>query len=238
MTMAEEIVEPKRVSEVSVSPRLGFPLLSPQAIVLPKNEEELREVAKRLAFSVVTAFIEHDRGHFEESTEGFFQVFLPLFPNVGLLKVRSASELFVKALFKQDDIENHSGHGSNEIINDGQWEEVKALLITFSRTIGIPDSFAESTTNFWRYHGVGDDRYVNYLLQSDEIMTSAILGNSYWSKILSSLYLACVDCHDKHDSAGLETGLSFATKYYEIILKAKMTSFQEHSVGSQSRRNW
>ncbi len=196
MTMAEEIVEPKRVSEVSVSPRLGFPLLSPQAIVLPKNEEELREVAKRLAFSVVTAFIEHDRGHFEESTEGFFQVFLPLFPNVGLLKVRSASELFVKALFKQDDIENHSGHGSNEIINDGQWEEVKALLITFSRTIGIPDSFAESTTNFWRYHGVGDDRYVNYLLQSDEIMTSAILGNSYWSKILSSLYLACVDCHD------------------------------------------
>jgi len=238
MTMAEEIVEPKRVSEVSVSPRLGFPLLSPQAIVLPKNEEELREVAKRLAFSVVTAFIEHDRGHFEESTEGFFQVFLPLFPNVGLLKVRSASELFVKALFKQDDIENHSGHGSNEIINDGQWEEVKALLITFSRTIGIPDSFAESTTNFWRYHGVGDDRYVNYLLQSDEIMTSAILGNSYWSKILSSLYLACVDCHDKHDSAGLETGLSFATKYYEIILKAKMTSFQVQSVGSQPRRNW
>jgi len=238
MTMAEEIVEPKRVSEVSVSPRLGFPLLSPQAIVLPKNEEELREVAKRLAFSVVTAFIEHDRGHFEESTEGFFQVFLPLFPNVGLLKVRSASELFVKALFKQDDIENHSGHGSNEIINNGQWEEVKALLITFSRTIGIPDSFAESTTNFWRYHGVGDDRYVNYLLQSDEIMTSAILGNSYWSKILSSLYLACVDCHDKHDSAGLETGLSFATKYYEIILKAKMTSFQVQSVGSQPRRNW
>ncbi len=238
MTMAEEIVEPKRVSEVSVSPRLGFPLLSPQAIVLPKNEEELREVAKRLAFSVVTAFIEHDRGHFEESTEGFFQVFLPLFPNVGLLKVHSASELFVKALFKQDDIENHSGHGSNEIINDGQWEEVKALLITFSRTIGIPDSFAESTTNFWRYHGVGDDRYVNYLLQSDEIMTSAILGNSYWSKILSSLYLACVDCHDKHDSAGLETGLSFATKYYEIILKAKMTSFQVQSVGSQPRRNW
>jgi hypothetical protein len=212
--------------------------LSPHAIVLPKNEEELREVAKRLAFSVVTAFIEHDRGHFEESTEGFFQVFLPLFPNVGLLKVRSASELFVKALFKQDDIENHSGHGSNEIINDGQWEEVKALLITFSRTIGIPDSFAESTTNFWRYHGVGDDRYVNYLLQSDEIMTSAILGNSYWSKILSSLYLACVDCHDKHDSAGLETGLSFATKYYEIILKAKMTSFQVQSVGSQPRRNW
>jgi hypothetical protein len=238
MTMAEEIVEPKRVSEVSVSPRLGSPLLSPHAIVLPKNEEELREVAKRLAFSVVTAFIEHDRGHFEESTEGFFQVFLPLFPNVGLLKVHSASELFVKALFKQDDIENHSGHGSNEIINDGQWEEVKALLITFSRTIGIPDSFAESTTNFWRYHGVGDDRYVNYLLQSDEIMTSAILGNSYWSKILSSLYLACVDCHDKHDSAGLETGLSFATKYYEIILKAKMTSFQVQSVGSQPRRNW
>lgn len=235
--MAVEIVEPKRVSEVSVSPRLGPALLSSQAIVSPKNEEELREGAKRLAFSVVTAFIEHDRGHFEQSTESFFQVFLPLFPNAGLFKVHSASELFVKALFKQDEIEN-SGHSSREIINDGRWEEVKALLAAFSRTIGVPESFAENTTNFWRYHGVGDDRYVNYLLQSDMIMTSAILGSSYWSKILSSLYLACVECHDKHDSVGLETGLSFATKYYEIILKAKMTSFQEQSVGSQPRRNW
>jgi hypothetical protein len=233
MTMAEDILESKRVS-----PRLGLSPLSPQTIASPKSEEELREVAKRLAFSVVTAFIEHDRGHVEQSTEGFFQVFLPLFPNVGLLKVHSASEFFVKALFKQDEIENHSGHSSHEIINDERWEDVKALLVAFSRTIGIPDSFAENTTNFWRYHGVGDDRYVNYLLQSDMIMTSAILGSSYWSKILSSLYLACVDCHDKHDSAGLETGLSFATKYYEIILKAKMTSFQEQSVGSQSRRNW
>jgi hypothetical protein len=238
MTMAEEIVGPKRVSEVSVPPRLGPLLISPQAIISPKNEEELKEAAKRLAFSVVTAFIEHDRGHIEQSTESFFQVFLPLFPNVGLLKAHHASELFVKALFKQDEIENQSGRGSYEIINDWRWEEVKSLLVDFSKAIGIPESFAENTTNFWRYHGVGDNRYVDYLLQSDTIMTSAILGNSYWSKILSSLYLACVDCHDKHDSAGLETGLSFATKYYEILLKAKMTSLQEQSVASQSRRNW
>lgn len=238
MTMAEEIFEPKRASEVSVPPRLGPSLLFPHAIAPPKNEEELREAAKRLAFSVVTAFIEHDRGHFEESTESFFQVFSPLFPSIGLLKVHTASELFVKALFKQDEIENHSEHGPREIVSDGRWEEVKALLAAFSKTIGIPESFAENTANFWRYHGVGDDRYVNYLLQSDAIMTSAILGSSYWSKILSSLYLACVECHDKHDSAGLETGLNFATKYYEIILKAKMTSFQEQSMGSQPRQNW
>lgn len=236
--MAEGIVEPKRVSEVAFSPRLGPRLLSPQAIVSPRNEEELREAAKRLAFGVVTAFIEHDRGHFEESTEGFFQVFLPLFPNIGLLKVRNASELFVKALFKHDEIENHPGHGSSQIINDVRWEEVNALLLEFARAIGIPESYAEKTTNFWRYHGGGDDRYVNYLLQSDAILTNAILGSAYWSKVLGSLYLACVECHDKHDSAGLETGLSFATKYYEIILKAKMTSFERQSMGSQSRRNW
>jgi hypothetical protein len=238
MTIAEEIVEPKTISAVAVLPRRGSSFSPPQVLVSPKNDEELREAAKHLAFGVVTAFIEHDRGHFEESAESFFKVFLPLFPNVGLLKMHSASELFVKALFKQDEIENHSGYGSHEIVNDGRWEEVKDLLGAFSRTIGIPESFAENTTNFWRFHGVGDDRYVNYLLQSDAIMTTAILGSSYWSKILSSLYLACVECHDKHDSAGLETGLSFATKYYEIILKAKMTSFPEPSVGSQPRRNW
>jgi hypothetical protein len=152
--------------------------------------------------------------------------------------VRNASELFVKALFKHDEIENHPGHRLSQIINDGRWGEVKDLLLAFARMLGIPESYAENTTNFWQYHGGGDDRYVNYLLESDAILTSAILGSTYWSKILGSLYLACVECHDKHDSAGLETGLSFATKYYEIILKAKMTSFEGQSMGSQPRRNW
>jgi hypothetical protein len=236
--MAEEIIEPKRLSEVSYSPRIPLSSTSPQTIVSPKNEEELREAAKRLAFSVVTAFIEHDRGHFEQSTESFFQVFVPLFPNASLLKVANASELFVKALFKHDEIENHPGHRPSQIINDGRWAEVKDLLLAFARMLGIPESYAENTTSFWQYHGGGDDRYVNYLLESDAILTSAILGSTYWSKILGSLYLACVECHDKHDSAGLETGLSFATKYYEIILKAKMTSFEGQSMGSQPRRNW
>jgi hypothetical protein len=51
-------------------------------------------------------------------------------------------------------------------------------------------------------------------------MTEAI-GTNYWSKILGSLLLLLTECHDKHDMICLETGIEFATKYYDIVLQAK-----------------
>ena len=79
---------------------------------------------------------------------------------------------------------------------------------------GFPDR-----SKFFRYHGVGDEQYKLHCLHADKELTSSILGNDYWSNILGSLYLACVDCHDKHDKNGIKMGKDLMAIYYGIILK-------------------
>jgi hypothetical protein len=98
---------------------------------------------------------------------------------------------------------------------------VKSIFLEQTRTLGIPDEYAEHTTDYFRYHGQRDDRYIHHCLQADRIFTTAIIGHDYWAKILGSLYLICTECHDKHDLTGLRAGIEFAAKYFEIILKAR-----------------
>jgi len=179
-------------------------------------------VAKRLAQSIVTGYVEHDRGRLDKSAEAFFQVFSILFPEISPVRSWRAAEIYVQVCVKQDEIENHPGHDSTQIVNDPRWQtDVKALLTEFSRTLDVPESYAENTMNYFRFHGVHDSRYVNYLLESDRIFNIRVIGDDYWSKILGSLLLILTECHDKHDRIGLEAGIEFATKYYEIILRAK-----------------
>ena len=226
MVTPQEIVERREVAGASLSVSPGSPSLD-MIVRLPRTLRECRELAKRLAYSVVTGFIEHDRQHFEKCVQSFSQVFLHLFPEAGAVKIDRAASLYVEALFKHDEIENTPGSGPKEILEDNRWEEVRGILLGFSRTLGVEDAYADHTTDFWRFHGAGDIRYVNSLLESDRDLTSAILGGPYWSKILGSLYLACVDCHDKHDPTGLEAGLNFAARYFEIILSERMNRSED-----------
>jgi len=165
--------------------------------------------------------MEHDMGHPEKAVEGFFEVYRHLFPEINPLRVHRAAELYVESLVKQDEIENTRGYSSDKILNDPRWDDVKSVLLKFAGELGLPESYATSTANFFRYHGVHDSAYVNYLLESEKIFSTALLGDSYWSKVLGSLYVLMVECHDKHDSTGLELGLQFAEKYFEIVLRAK-----------------
>lgn len=178
-------------------------------------------MAKHLAQSIVTGYVEHDRGRLDKSAEAFFQVFSNLFPEISPVRSWRAAELYVQVCVKQDEIENHPGHDSMQIASDSRWEDVKAVLAEFSRTLDVPDSYAHNTMNYFRFHGVRDSRYVGYLLESDRIFNVRVIGNDYWAKILGSLLLILTECHDKHDRTGLEAGIEFATKYYEIILRAK-----------------
>src|SRR5215831_21043620 len=198
----------------------GLGLLSVQRAPRPKTPEEFRDLAKHLAYNVITGYVEHDRGRLDKSTESFFQVYINLFTDVSPMLAWRAAEIYIQVLVKQDEIENHPGHTTNQIVEDSRWEEVKALLLDFSKTLGVPESYADSTMNYYRFHGVRVSRYVNYCLESDRIFNSHVIGNEYWAKILGSMLLILTECHDKHDPAGLETGLEFAIRYYEIILKA------------------
>ena len=226
MTVVEEILEPKRVEELKATPVLSTLTLSSRGLGSPRTSKEFRDLARRLAYDIVSGYVEHDRGRLDSSVEAFYRVYSGLFSEVSPLRARRAAESYVEVLVKQDEIENHSGHSREQILEDPRWDEVKRLFLEFSRMLDLPGSYAEQTTNYYRYHGVGDKRYISYCLESDKIFTTKILGDDYWSKILGSLLLILTECHDKHDSIGLEVGLQFATKYFEIILKAKAERLQ------------
>jgi len=227
---SESMDSPGRLIDLRLPSGLGLPNI--QRAPKPKTPEELRDLANQLAYNVITGYVEHDRGHLDKSIEAFFQVYLNLFHEVGPMLAWRAAEIYIQVLVKQDEIENHPGHTSSQIVEDSRWEEVKALLLEFSKTLGIPESYADSTMNYYRFHGVRDIRYVNYCLESDRIFNSYIIGNEYWAKILGSILLILTECHDKHDPVGLETGLEFSRRYYEIILRA-MASSQKTVVFSQ-----
>jgi hypothetical protein len=219
LVAVEEMADAKKSRE-SQSPLLANQILSPRS-QFPETPEELRELAKHLAYSVVQGYIEHDRGHLDKSAEGFFQVYYHLFPEFSPLRIRRAADLYVDVLVKQDEIENSEALSQNQIIEDPRWVQVNKVLREFSKTLELPEAYGDETTNYFRYHGVRDSRYVNHCLESERIFSTRVLGNDYWAKILGSLLLLLTDCHDKHDSIGLEAGLQFATRYYEIVLKAK-----------------
>lgn len=193
---------------------------------LPTNAGEIHELAKRMAFGAVTGYLEHDRAFkskelsSEKAVNGFFQVYLYCFPKISPLKAYRAAELYVESLFKQDEVENFPGHDREEILRDPKWVEVRDILLQFSRTLELPDAYAEQTMNFFRHHGVKDPQWAVYCLESERLFWTKVIGDEYWAKMLGSLLILLTDCHDKHDQIGLETGLEFATKYFEIVVKA------------------
>jgi len=209
---------------------LSNPALFSRTVSPPKSRDEIGELAKHLAYSVVTGYLEHDRGHLDKSIEGFFQVYLHLFTKVSPLRARRAAELYVEALVKQDEIENFAGHSEEQVVSDPLWGDVRKILLEFSRTLGLPDTYADETTDFFRCHGVRDRTWVIHCLESENIFMTEAIGSSYWSKALGSLLILLTDCHDKHDTIGLETGIEFATKYFEIILRGKSSLSQKDPV--------
>lgn len=206
---------------------LSNPALFSRTVSPPKSRDEIGELAKHLSYSVVAGYLEHDRGHFDKSVEGFFQVYLHLFSKVSPLRARRAAELYVEALVKQDEIENSEGHSAEQIVGDPLWGDVRRILLEFSRTLGLPDAYADETTDFFRYHGVRDKTWVIHCIESENLFMTEAIGDSYWSKMLGSLLILLTDCHDKHDTTGLEAGIEFATKYFEIILRAKSSPSQK-----------
>lgn len=231
MTAIEEIVGEGRKDQIDANPSIS-PTTS--EVDQPRSREETNDLARSLAHSVVIGFMEHDRGfaerdrtHLDKSVDAFYQVFRHLFTRITPLRVRRAAELYVEALVRHDEIENFVGHSTEQILSDPEWADVRKIMLEFSRTLGLPDSYADEATSYWKYHGVKDDRFVVHCLESENIFLTEAIGNSYWSRILGALYLLLVECHDKHDSAALETGLEFATRYYEIILRAKFSASQK-----------
>jgi hypothetical protein len=93
------------------------------------------------------------------------------FPGVAEAHARAAGELFMDALFLQDEIENWEAIPSTEgdldsvlltrdpgrpggpSATDDRWEDVQSLLDAAAVEVGIPGPFASKQTRFWLLHG-------------------------------------------------------------------------------------
>src|SRR5438552_11148762 len=115
MTVAEEIAESKAV--IDPQPTGQLTTVQAQKPVIPKTLRECRELAKRLAYNIVTGYVEHDRGHLDKSAEAFFQVYLHLFPDLNPVRSWRAAELYVKILVKQEDRKSTRLNSSHQIIS-------------------------------------------------------------------------------------------------------------------------
>jgi len=176
---------------------------------------------KEMAHNVVKAYVSHDSGKFEESAHLFSLVFRDLFPEYGDNRIKTASETYVDSLRLQDIVENNKSLSVREKINHEEWKNVKNALKKFCKALDIPESYAHETTQFFRYHGVRDSRYVQHVLNAERILSHRITGDEYWATVTGALYLACIECHDKHDANGFEMGKKFAEQYFSILLRAR-----------------
>src|SRR5260370_31743413 len=116
------------------------PALFSRTVSPPKSRDEIGELARHLAYSVVAGYLEHDRGHLDKSVEGFFQVYLHLFSKVSPLKARRAAELYVEALVKQDEIENIPEHSPEQTVSDPLSADSKKILLHLSKTLSLLDT--------------------------------------------------------------------------------------------------
>ena len=183
---------------------------------------KIRRTANKMADNIVNAYIEHDKGHFNESSHLFLLVFREIFPECTEDKLKIASESYLKALQLQDLIENDDELSKKQKLNHNGWKDVKDALTEFCRSLNIPESYANETANFFKYHGVRDGKYVEHVLKANRILSERITCDDYWTNITGGLYLASIDCHDKHDKNGLETGKELIGIYFEKLLIGKM----------------
>jgi len=176
---------------------------------------------KEMSHNVVKAYISHDKDEFEESAHLFSLVFRHLFPEYEEGRIRAASEAYVDSLRLQDIVENNNSLSVRKKINHKEWKNVKNALKKFCKALDIPESYAHETTQFFKYHGVRDSIYVQHVLNAERILSRRITGDEYWATVTGALYLACIECHDKHDANGLEMGKKLAEQYFSILLRAR-----------------
>ncbi|MBI2938357.1 MAG: hypothetical protein HYY22_09130 [Thaumarchaeota archaeon] len=179
---------------------------------------DIQKTSKQMAEDIVNAYIQHDKKDYARSALYFAKVFRNLFPKLPEGSIQRAARAYVDALRNHDGIEE-GGYSKYDQFNHGKWSHVKDRLLEMCKALGLPDEYAVETTEFFRYHGVGDMQFVTHMLNADRIFTSSILENTNLSLVLGGLYLACVSCHDMHNNYGVSLGKNLISIYYFILLE-------------------
>ena len=145
----------------------------------------------------------------------------PLFPEFDNETILKACEAFTSALFAQSKLKDSKSLSKTEVLHDDRWEYVRNELIKMCDLLDIPKSYANETTEWFRYHGIRDDAYLRHLLEAHRALVKRVTGNDKWYREAAGLYMCAVALHDKHQEEATLRGREIMVSYFDIILRAR-----------------
>ncbi|MFC7203422.1 hypothetical protein ACFQJC_07855 [Haloferax namakaokahaiae] len=165
------------------------------------------------------------------------------FPSVPDTKAYEAGELFMRALFLQDEIENWADFSScpeadlpteafvtadtgiavRSIDADPRWDDVRNLLVEVCRRLEMDEEFATLQTRFWWYHGQKrtDWQTIAFRAHCIKIRRMVPRADDRTVANLARYFVAGVETHDEWNRADVDHDISMAldvvSRYYEQI---------------------
>ncbi len=211
--MVETIIErsegrPDRSQSLQVNSR----------VLAPTRIEELVEVC---AQNTVDGMIAQDTDDFDGACLHFSLMMRHLFSEYDNERILKASEAYTSALFAQSKLKDDRSATKEEALHDERWEFVRSELIKMCGLLDIPKSYANETSDWFRYHCVRDDAYVRHLIEAHRVFLKRVAGNDTWHRELAGLYLCAVALHDKHQKDATLRGREVMRMYFDILFRAR-----------------
>jgi hypothetical protein len=185
------------------------------------SSKRIEEIVQICAQNTVEGMLAQDLDDFDGACFHFALSLRPLFPEYENEKILKACEAFTSSLFAQSKIKDDQSLSKEEIIHDDRWEYVRNELIKMCDILDIPKSYANETTDWFRYHGVRDDAYVKHLLEAHRALVKRVTGDDTWYREVAGLYMCAVALHDKHQEEAILRGREIMVSYFDIILRAR-----------------
>lgn len=217
--------------------------------------EYLSEVATHMAVHIVRAFEEHDRKRYQRCARSFGTVYVFLFP-VTVRAAQTAGTSYALALKHHDVIEDGidavaihepiiSGYAegsdripprAQEILDHPYWNVVLLCFEMVANTLGLPHTYAEEQTEFFRYHTAAqealDRRWamnrhlgslaMNHARRAQRAKFGEFIDDEAVLDEIAERYLAAVQSHDAHTRAEQEANIERMTVLYDQVLAAVM----------------
>ncbi len=173
------------------------------------------------AQNTVDGMLAQDLDDFDGACLHFSLSLRPLFPEFDNETILKACEAFTSALFAQSKLKDDGSLSKEELLHDERWEYVRNEMVKMCELLNIPKSYADETTEWFKYHGIGDDAYVKHLLEAHRVLVRRVAGNDRWYRELAGLYLCAVALHDKHQKEAVLRGREIMVNYFSIMLRAR-----------------
>jgi hypothetical protein len=195
--------------------------------------------ATRLAMQMGMGFVYHDKRDREAAVDAFAAVDEFQFQHVAPETARKASEAYVDALWKKDEIEAANtvdGEFDREALDAADWSPVKNAFAERASLVGIDPAYAELSTVAWRRHKTGGDYWTPMKRAQMHELRAALGDDDYPHKPRDgqsgcgpepTRYVLGVELHDMRR---FEEGLEAMTPYFQRIVDGRGKAQQEWSV--------